>query len=132
MQKYAVPICAAGRDLMACAQTGSGKTAAFLIPVLQSMMINGPPPLPDGRYRNRKQFPPTLVISPTRELTTQIFGEARKLCYRSMINPAVCYGGAPIRDQIREIERGCQLLVATPGRLVDLMERGIIGLDCVR
>lgn len=84
-----------------------------------------------NRYRQRKQFPPALIISPTRELTSQIFGEARKLCYRSCINPAVCYGGAPIRDQIREIERGCQLLVATPGRLVDLMERGIVGLDSV-
>ena len=53
------------------------------------------------------------------------------LRYRSQINPCVCYGGAPIRDQIRTIESGCQLLVATPGRLIDLMERGIIGLDCV-
>lgn len=131
VQKYAVPIVGGGRDLMACAQTGSGKTAAFLIPVLDRMMVTGPPPAPNGRYRSRKQFPPALIISPTRELTSQIYEEARKMTYRSVIRCAVCYGGAPIRDQIRVIEQGCQLLVATPGRLLDLMERGIVGLDCV-
>jgi len=132
VQKYSMPIVTYGRDLMACAQTGSGKTAAFLIPILNAMMVKGPPPIPEGRHRSRrKQFPPGLIISPTRELTTQIFEESRKFTYRSMINTAVCYGGAPIRDQIRAIESGCQLLVATPGRLIDLMERGIIGLDCV-
>lgn len=62
----------------------------------------------------------------------QIFEESRKFSYRSSLRVCVCYGGAPIRDQIREIERGAQLIVATPGRLVDLMERGIVGLDCVQ
>jgi superfamily II DNA/RNA helicase len=72
-----------------------------------------------------------LVISPTRELTVQIYEEARKFTYRTVIKVCVCYGGAPIRDQIRIIEQGCMLLVATPGRLIDLMERGIVGVDCV-
>jgi superfamily II DNA/RNA helicase len=134
VQKYAIPIILGKRDIMSCAQTGSGKTAAFLIPTIEAVMRNGPPPMPDSNGRRpsrRKQFPPALVISPTRELTVQIFDEARKFSYRSVIRVAVCYGGAPIRDQIRQIEGGCQLLVATPGRLIDMMERGIIGVDCV-
>ena len=135
VQKFALPICEAGHDLMACAQTGSGKTAAFLIPMLQIIMRDGPgvpPAAPGGGYHRRKAYPPGLVISPTRELTTQIHGEALKFAYRSRVRPCVCYGGAPIRDQIREIERGCHLLVATPGRLVDMLERGKIGLEKIR
>lgn len=82
VQKYSLPIVTHGRDLMACAQTGSGKTAAFLIPVFNQMMKAGPPQIPQGRQRSRrKQFPPGLVISPTRELTVQIYDEAKKFSY---------------------------------------------------
>ena len=69
-------------------------------------------------------------MSPTRELTTQIFEEARKFTFRTAIRPVVAYGGANIRDQIQELRRGCDILVATPGRLVDLMERGHVSLSC--
>jgi len=69
-------------------------------------------------------------MSPTRELTTQIFEEARKFTFRTVIRPVVAYGGANIRDQIQELRRGCDILVATPGRLVDLMERGHVSLSC--
>ena len=68
--------------------------------------------------------PLILVVAPTRELATQIFDEARRLCYRSMLRPCVAYGGAPTRDQILELKKGCDVLVATPGRLIDFMERG--------
>uniref|UniRef100_A0A8B9L0G0 RNA helicase n=1 Tax=Astyanax mexicanus TaxID=7994 RepID=A0A8B9L0G0_ASTMX len=99
VQKHAIPIIKSKRDLMACAQTGSGKTAAFLLPVLSQIYTDGP-------------------------------GEAlQAFAYRSRVRPCVVYGGADIGQQIRDLERGCHLLVATPGRLVDMMERGKIGLD---
>ncbi|NXX35934.1 DDX3X helicase, partial [Nicator chloris] len=173
VQKHAIPIIKEKRDLMACAQTGSGKTAAFLLPILSQIYADGPGdalramkasiqiPSPgkamtneNGRYGRRKQYPISLVLAPTRELAVQIYEEARKVyltvyyynigqveffleltyfvlqfAYRSRVRPCVVYGGADIGQQIRDLERGCHLLVATPGRLVDMMERGKIGLD---
>jgi ATP-dependent RNA helicase DDX3X len=131
VQKNSIPVIMAGRDLMSCAQTGSGKTAAFLVPILNNIYKDGPPPGQGGGggYGRRKQFPLALVLAPTRELATQIFEEARKFCYRSKVRPAVVYGGANVGDQMRELERGCHLLVATPGRLVDFLERGKISLE---
>ncbi|XP_028993023.1 DEAD-box helicase 3 X-linked a isoform X2 [Betta splendens] len=138
VQKHAIPIIKSKRDLMACAQTGSGKTAAFLLPVLSQIYTDGPGDAlqaaknsgqENGRYGRRKQYPLSLVLAPTRELALQIYDEARKFAYRSHVRPCVVYGGADIGQQIRDLERGCHLLVATPGRLVDMMERGKIGLD---
>ncbi|KAJ3591904.1 hypothetical protein NHX12_007034 [Muraenolepis orangiensis] len=138
VQKYAIPIIKSKRDLMACAQTGSGKTAAFLLPVLSQIFSEGPGEAlqaakngghDNGKYGRRKQFPIALVLAPTRELALQIYEEARKVAYRSKVRPCVVYGGADIGQQIRDLERGCHLLVATPGRLVDMMERGKIGMD---
>ncbi|KAM9850511.1 DEAD-box helicase 3 X-linked a isoform 2-T2 [Aulostomus maculatus] len=138
VQKHAIPIIKSKRDLMACAQTGSGKTAAFLLPVLSQIYTDGPGDAlqaaknsgqENGRYGRRKQYPISLVLAPTRELALQIYDEARKFAYRSRVRPCVVYGGADIGQQIRDLERGCHLLVATPGRLVDMMERGKIGLD---
>uniref|UniRef100_A0A8C1LNC3 RNA helicase n=1 Tax=Cyprinus carpio TaxID=7962 RepID=A0A8C1LNC3_CYPCA len=136
VQKYAIPIIKTKRDLMACAQTGSGKTAAFLLPVLSQIYTEGPGEAlqamknsENGKYGRRKQYPISLVLAPTRELALQIYEEARKVAYRSHVRPCVVYGGADIGQQIRDLERGCHLLVATPGRLVDMMERGKIGLD---
>ncbi|XP_016418336.1 ATP-dependent RNA helicase DDX3X-like isoform X10 [Sinocyclocheilus rhinocerous] len=139
VQKYAIPIIKTKRDLMACAQTGSGKTAAFLLPVLSQIYTDGPGEAlqatqastqqENGKYGRRKQYPISLVLAPTRELALQIYDEARKFSYRSRVRPCVVYGGADIGQQIRDLERGCHLLVATPGRLVDMMERGKIGLD---
>ena len=68
--------------------------------------------------------PLILVVAPTRELASQIFDEARRLCYRSMLRPCVIYGGAPTGEQAEELRKGCDVLVATPGRLIDFMERG--------
>lgn len=129
VQKHSIPIVAAGRDLMASAQTGSGKTAGFLFPILSSMFIHGPLPEPDDSevkqgYRSyRKTYPQALILAPTRELASQIYTEAKKFCYRSYVRPCVAYGGADIQQQLRLIDRGCHLLVATPGRLVDILER---------
>lgn len=133
VQKHAVPIISSGRDLMACAQTGSGKTAAFLVPILNKINADGPgemPPPSTGRYP--KHYPLALVLAPTRELAQQIFEGARQFSYRSHVRPCVVYGGADFGEQMRAMSRGCQLLVATPGRLVDMIDRGRIGLECVR
>lgn len=134
VQKYALPIIMAKRDLMACAQTGSGKTAAFLLPILSMVCQNGPPQPPsDPRsYSRRKQYPVCLILAPTRELASQIYSEARKFSYRSRVRPCVVYGGADIGAQLRDLEKGCLLLVATPGRLVDVLERGRVGLEICR
>jgi ATP-dependent RNA helicase DDX3X len=82
--------------------------------------------------RSRKAYPTALILAPTRELVSQIHDEARKFAYRSWVRPAVVYGGADINQQLRQIERGCDLLSATPGRLVDLIERGRISLSNIK
>jgi len=132
VQKHSIPIVFGGMDLMACAQTGSGKTAAFLCPSISLLLLEGaPPPVDDYGYR-RKAYPRVLVLAPTRELATQIFDEARKFAHGSPCRPVVVYGGADIRNQIRELDWGCDILVATPGRLVDLIERARVSLKLVR
>eukprot|EP00762_Andalucia_godoyi_P006163 ANDGO_01693.mRNA.1 ATP-dependent RNA helicase DED1 len=131
VQKNAIPIVVAGRDLMACAQTGSGKTGAFLFPIISRMMVEGPPPLPET-FDSRRVYPVALVLAPTRELATQIHQEARKFTFKSGMRSVVVYGGAEIRDQFRELEIGCDILVATPGRLADMMDRGRVSLACIR
>eukprot|EP00128_Syssomonas_multiformis_P013838 Colp12_sorted_trinity150504_noHs@31599 len=129
VQKYSIPTVMGQRDLMACAQTGSGKTAAFLIPTLANIFKSEPSRPPPGRPGRRpKQYPEALVLAPTRELALQIHNEARKFAYRSRIRPCVVYGGADVGSQMRDLEQGCHLLVATPGRLVDMLERGRIDL----
>lgn len=132
VQKYSIPIVMGGRDLMACAQTGSGKTGGFLFPILSQAYKNGPSMAPAQNnvgFRQRKAYPTSLILAPTRELVSQIYDESRKFAYRSWVRPCVVYGGADIGGQLRQIERGCDLLVATPGRLVDLIERGRISLQ---
>ena len=135
VQKYSIPIVMGGRDLMACAQTGSGKTGGFLFPILSQAYQNGPNATTvqaGGFGRQRKAYPTSLILAPTRELVSQIFDEGRKFAYRSWVRPCVVYGGADIGSQLRQIERGCDLLVATPGRLVDLIERGRISLANIK
>src|SRR6201996_2761261 len=122
---------------MACAQTGSGKTAGFLFPILSAMFTRGPQPTPvdpsaGHSYRPRKAYPTALILAPPRELVSQIHDEARKFAYRSWVKPAVVYGGADISQQLRAIERGCDILSATPGRLVDILERGRISLANIK
>eukprot|EP00794_Sanderia_malayensis_P008071 gene8071-8935_t len=128
VQKYALPIVLGDRDLMACAQTGSGKTAAFLLPVLTKMMQDG---LSGSRF-TEIQAPAALIISPTRELTSQIYMEARKFSHKTDLRPVVCYGGVAVSHQMRQIENGCHMLVATPGRLKDFAQRRKISLQNVK
>ena len=138
VQKHAMPTILSGRDLMACAQTGSGKTAAFLVPTLQQMLKDGPPTLNAGEVSNsvgsfgRKAFPVALILAPTRELAIQIFDEAKKFCSNTGIRPVVLYGGADVKSQLRELERGCDIVVACPGRLLDMMQRARVIVSHVR
>lgn len=134
VQKYSIPIISSRRDLMACAQTGSGKTGGFLFPVLSESFKNGPAPIPapTNRFFVGKAYPTALVLAPTRELVSQIYEESKKFVYRSWVKTCVAYGGADIGTQIRNLARGCDLLVATPGRLNDLLERGKISLQNIK
>ncbi|CAL8463679.1 g3213 [Coccomyxa elongata] len=130
VQKYAIPIGLARRDLMACAQTGSGKTAAFCFPII-SCILNSENAGETKAY-SRKAYPKALIMGPTRELTSQIYEEARKFTYQTGLHPVVCYGGAPSGFQLRELEKGVDILVATPGRLCMFIERGRISLSQIK
>ncbi|KAA3485925.1 DEAD-box ATP-dependent RNA helicase 37-like [Gossypium australe] len=143
VQRHAIPIALAGRDLMACAQTGSGKTAAFCFPIISGIMRGQVPQKPLRGART--VFPLALILSPTRELSMQIHEEARKFSYQTGVKVVVAYGGAPINQQViflsisfsfqftlRDLERGVDILVATPGRLVDLLERARVSLQMIR
>ena len=85
-----------------------------------------------GANRGYRAEPLVMIVAPTRELATQIFNEARKFCYRSMLRPCVVYGGADSRAQRAELEKGCDLLIGTPGRLQDFIERGNIRLNRIK
>ncbi|KAL1320011.1 hypothetical protein HN51_064771 [Arachis hypogaea] len=130
VQRHAIPISLAGRDLMACAQTGSGKTAAFCFPIISGILRGQPMQRPPRGVRT--VYPLALVLSPTRELSMQIHDEARKFAYQTGVKVVVAYGGAPINHQLRELEKGVDILVATPGRLVDLLERARVSLQMIR
>ncbi|ORX91488.1 ATP-dependent RNA helicase Sum3 [Basidiobolus meristosporus CBS 931.73] len=137
VQKYSISIATNQRDLMACAQTGSGKTGGFLFPIMSECFKVGPSPAapekgPRNSYRQRKAYPTALILAPTRELASQIYDESRKFTYRSWVRSCVVYGGADIGQQLRQMDRGCDLLTATPGRLVDLIERGRVSLSKIQ
>ena len=112
-----------GRDVLGCAQTGTGKTAAFALPVLQHLAERGP--------SRGKQKITALVLTPTRELAAQI-GESFTT-YGSFLHSTheVIFGGVNENPQIRALRKGFDILVATPGRLLDLMNRGFVDLSTV-
>ncbi|KAE8636300.1 hypothetical protein XENTR_v10002930 [Xenopus tropicalis] len=125
VQKHSIPIILAGRDLMACAQTGSGKTAAFLLPILSHMMNEG---ITASQFLPLQE-PQAIIIAPTRELINQIYLDARKFSYGTCVRPVVVYGGIHPVHAMRDVERGCNILCATPGRLMDIIGREKIGLS---
>ncbi|XP_074425506.1 putative ATP-dependent RNA helicase DDX4 isoform X3 [Larus michahellis] len=128
VQKYSIPVILAGRDLMACAQTGSGKTAAFLLPVVAHMMRDG---VTASSFKEQQE-PECIIVAPTRELINQIFLEARKFVYGTCVRPVVIYGGTQTGHSIRQVMQGCNILCATPGRLLDIIGKEKIGLRNVK
>ena len=121
IQEQCIPHLMEGRDLLGCAQTGTGKTAAFALPLLQRLSGNA--------RRSQKGTPRALILAPTRELAAQI-GESihtygRFLCLRH----TVIFGGVNQFHQVKALNRGVDILVATPGRLLDLMQQGFIHLN---
>lgn len=133
VQGYCIPAVLQGHDVMAVAPTGSGKTAAYLVPIASKLMgkvakIGGPkvdttaPDYNPALHRVRAE-PLVVIVCPTRELAQQIFDMSRKFCYRSKLRPVCTYGGVPVLENIKQLEKGCDILIATPGRLCDLMDR---------
>ncbi len=133
IQVQAIPQVLAGRDLVGNAQTGTGKTAAFAMPTLDRLKQSlGAPMLPMGSGR-RQRFVPirVLVLAPTRELAAQISQSFSAYGRHTGLKNAVIYGGVGQGPQVQAIKRGVDILVATPGRLEDLMQQGIVRLDAV-
>ena len=121
VQEQAIPLVLEGRDLIAAASTGTGKTAAFLLPTLSTL----------PRVRGRNRAPRVLVVSPTRELAQQIARTAMQISRKTGHFVTTVFGGTPYGPQIKEIRGGTDVLIATPGRLNDLMDRGVIDLGSV-
>eukprot|EP00931_Biecheleriopsis_adriatica_P118475 TRINITY_DN93879_c0_g1_i1.p1 TRINITY_DN93879_c0_g1~~TRINITY_DN93879_c0_g1_i1.p1 ORF type:complete len:787 (+),score=154.51 TRINITY_DN93879_c0_g1_i1:44-2362(+) len=127
VQKHAVSAALSGVDTMVSAQTGSGKTAAFLIPLIAEVLRAGRQPLQEGPVK-----PTGVVLSPTRELCQQIAVEARKLCFRTDVRSAAIYGGADALPQLKALAEGAELVICTPGRLEDFLERGVVSMENVK
>ncbi|KAK8568700.1 hypothetical protein V6N13_106595 [Hibiscus sabdariffa] len=132
IQRHAIPIAVAGRDLMACAQTGSGKTAAFCFPIISGVLKDPLVVARRGDGVSTAVCPLALILAPTRELSCQIYEEAKKFAYKTGAQIAVAYGGTPIYQQLRCLEKGVDILVATPGRLVDMVERARVSLGMIK
>lgn len=124
IQVQAIPHVLEGRDLLGCAQTGTGKTAAFALPILHRSALAAPPP-PARRIIR------TLVLAPTRELAAQIGESFRTYGQFTNLREVVVFGGVGQNPQVRALRAGVDTLVATPGRLLDLMEQGFVKLNNV-
>ena len=125
IQSQAIPHVMAGRDLLGCAQTGTGKTAAFALPILHRLTHAGNPPRGHGR-RIR-----VLVLSPTRELASQIDESFQAYGRHTPLRHTVVFGGVGQQPQTRALQHGVDILTATPGRLLDLMNQGYVDLSSV-
>ena len=121
IQQQAIPPLLEGRDLLGCAQTGTGKTAAFALPLLQKIAASGKQP-------NRGR-PMALILAPTRELAAQIDDSIRTYSRFLRVRHTVIFGGVNQSRQVNALNRGVHILTATPGRLLDLMGQGFISLD---
>jgi ATP-dependent RNA helicase RhlE len=114
IQEQAIPVVLSGRDLMAGAQTGTGKTAAFALPILQRLSPHASSSASPARHPVR-----ALILTPTRELAVQVAGSFRDYGRHVPLRSTVVYGGVDMNAQIQELRRGVEILVATPGRLLD-------------
>lgn len=132
IQKYSIPTVLQNRDLMACAQTGSGKTGAFLIPTIEMLLLGGHQPNQRRGGSRSQYYPLALVLAPTRELAQQIHTQCQKMMYMSGMRACCVYGGSPIKDQFDDMSGGVHIIVATPGRLLDMYERKRLSLSRIQ
>ncbi len=124
VQEQAIPLVLQGRDLLACAQTGTGKTAAFALPILHNLTVRGAQAGAPGRPR-------VLVLTPTRELAAQIGESFATYGQHLPVHGTVIFGGVNIANQIAALRRSIDVVVATPGRLLDLLRQNQISLGAV-
>ncbi len=123
IQEQSIPHLLEGKDILGCAQTGTGKTAAFTLPILQFLYQNGRRPV--------KGKPRVLILAPTRELAAQIDDSVRTYGKHMRVFHTVIFGGVSQVPQVKKLQQGLDILVATPGRLLDLMQQGHLSLDGV-
>lgn len=123
IQQQTIPHILAGRDVLGCAQTGTGKTAAFALPTLDQLA---------NRTKGQRGQPKVLVVAPTRELAQQIAESFQTYGRHLKISGAVIYGGVGQGRQVQSLQRGADIVVATPGRLLDLVQQGHCDLSAVR
>ena len=130
IQEKAIPSLLDGRDLIGCAQTGTGKTAAFLLPILDGLLRLGAPDAA-AKAKGKAGHPRALILSPTRELAAQTFENFTKYAKHANMRGACLFGGVNQFSQVKDIRRGADVVIATPGRLIDLMTQGVLYLDRV-
>jgi len=130
IQEQAIPVLLEGKDVLGCAQTGTGKTAAFSIPIIQKLSENEAPQL-FGKKHNRRKPIRALVLTPTRELAVQVAESFARYGKFTNLKHTVVYGGVSQRSQTDAIRNGVDILVATPGRLLDLVNQGYINLSLI-
>ena len=164
IQRTVMPYIQVGKDIVCVAETGSGKTIAYLFPIIGQMLITGVPKNPflpketkneekkeemnienniekisenkknhsKPLYKSKIAFPLSLILVPTRELAIQVSKESKKLSFNTGIRTVAIYGGEGKRLQIIELSKGCDIMVATPGRLIDLLDKNLIDLRMVK
>ncbi|NVK72365.1 MAG: DEAD/DEAH box helicase [Oceanospirillaceae bacterium] len=121
IQLAAIPVVLSGKDMMAGAQTGTGKTAAFALPLLQKIQL--------AKQSKDSEDIQALILTPTRELAQQVHASFEKYSTNLPIKSVVAYGGASINVQLEALRKGCDVLVATPGRLLELIMKDLIDLN---
>ncbi|HEX2759293.1 MAG TPA: DEAD/DEAH box helicase, partial [Rhizomicrobium sp.] len=126
IQAQAIPVVIAGRDVMGAAQTGTGKTAAFTLPILNRLM-----PMANSSASPARHPVRALILTPTRELADQVAESVKRYGKRTPLRSAVVFGGVDIGPQKESLRNGCEVLVATPGRLLDHVEQKNVNLGQV-
>ncbi|NCV70814.1 MAG: DEAD/DEAH box helicase, partial [Betaproteobacteria bacterium] len=123
IQAQAIPVVLLGDDVMGAAQTGTGKTAGFALPILQRLMVHASSSVSPARHPVR-----ALMLAPTRELADQIYVNVREYAKYTTLRVAVVFGGVDIKPQLASLRQGCEILIATPGRLLDHIEQKSVSL----
>lgn len=131
IQQQAIPVMLEGRDVVASAQTGTGKTAAFSLPMLQVIARQAASGHNGEETGDTSADPRALVITPTRELATQIDRVVKTVAQKLGQQVVTLIGGKRYDTQVKALKRGCDVLVATPGRLIDLLDQGLVSLDSI-